>query len=296
MSSKVKVGVIGVGHMGRLHLKKLLSDPLAEVIGAVEPDVAKRVGLEREFPIRVFGSVSEILFEADAVVIAAPTSAHYRLAKQAFEAGVDVLVEKPATASVEETEELCKLAESRERIFQVGLLERYRLDIHLPLPAPSFLSIRRYTEKVGREPAVDVVNDLMIHDLDLLLTAFQEEPIEVDASGWQTVSPTSDLVHAWFRFPSGRRAFLAASRVSTQGERRLDWCSPQGQFTLSLQSEFDALAAQTRKFLENVSLRRKPHVDGWAGLQCQRLADRVLAALQSSPYRPQKGREAVHEV
>jgi len=277
VSDKVKVGLIGAGHMGRLHLKKLLASPLADLVGVVEPSPDKRESLQREFPIRVVASLPEILFEADAVILASPTATHFTIARKALSAGLDVLIEKPATESVAQTEELCDLARANDRILQVGFLERYRLKATEGLPLPKFLSIRRHNDRVGREPMVDIVQDLMVHDLDLLLSIYDEEPSQVQAVAWKTISPTPDIVHAWFEFPSGRRAYLSASRVSPVTERKIDWWSRDGQFTLDLKaSDFDALGVQLEDFLTNVVKRRPAKVDGRSALRCQKLLQRVL--------------------
>jgi len=291
VSDKVKVGLIGVGHMGRLHLKKLLASPLADLVGVVEPNADKREGVQREFPIRVVASLPEILFDADAVILASPTATHFTIAKKALSAGLDVLIEKPATESVAQTQELCDLARAHDRILQVGFLERYRLKVTEGLPLPRFISIRRHNDRVGREPMVDIVQDLMVHDLDLLLSIYDEEPSHVQAVAWKTISPTPDIVHAWFEFPSGRRAYLSASRVSPVTERKIDWWSRDGQFTLDLKaSDFDALGVQLEDFLTNVAKRRPAKVDGRSALRCQKLLQRVLDAcaetsvLTSAPH------------
>jgi len=283
MSEKVKVGVIGVGHMGRLHLRKLLALPEAEVVGAVEPSPEKREALRSEFPVKFYENTSEILFDSDAVILATPTATHFSLAKQAMAAGVDVLVEKPATETLEEAEELCAFAESQKRIFQVGLLERHRLAAFQPLPLPNFVSIVRHTDRVGREPMVDVLQDLMIHDLDLLLSIYGEEPTRVEAVAWKTISPTYDIAHAWMHFASGRRAYLSASRVSPVRERKIEWWSREGHQTLDLQGgNFDALGAELTDFLKSVKDRTAPKVDGRSALRCQRLLKNVLATLPTS--------------
>lgn len=280
MNEKVKVGVIGVGHMGRLHLRKLLALPEAEVVGAVEPSAEKREALKSEFPVRFYETVSEVLFDSDAVVISTPTATHFSLAKQALAAGVDVLVEKPATETLAEAEELCAFAEANQRILQVGLLERHRLAAFQPLPTPNFVSIVRHTDRVGREPMVDVVQDLMIHDLDLLLSIYGEEPTRIEALAWKTISPTFDIAHAWMDFASGRRAYLSASRVSPVRERKIEWWSREGHLILDLQAgTFDALGAELSDFLKCVASRTAPKVDGRSALRCQRLLQNVLASL-----------------
>jgi predicted dehydrogenase len=221
---KVKVGVIGVGRMGSLHLGKLVSLPSAEVVGFYDPIPEKVRQTQLHFHVRSFPNVEELIFEADAVIVASPTSTHYAFAKLALEAGTNVFVEKPVCQSVSEVADLKRIALENKLVFQAGFLERFRLKKllpSLPVARPRLIECQRLAVAVGREPDIDVISDLMIHDLDLVLSLMHELPSTVEASAVSVVTSLPDIAYVRLAFPSGGVAFLTASRIAEQQERRM---------------------------------------------------------------------------
>ncbi len=201
--------------------------------GAVEPHADRAAETTSRYGIPVFSSVEELFradLKLDAVSVAAPTSQHHAVAAQLIEAGLDVLVEKPIAASLEEADDLIRRAEQRGRIVQVGHLERFNpavLAVQPRLKRPMFFEAHRLSVFTPRSLDVDVVLDLMIHDLDIVLT-FAHSPVrEVRAVGLPILSPKVDIANVRVEFESGCVANFTASRVSTERVRKLRFFEPR---------------------------------------------------------------------
>jgi predicted dehydrogenase len=231
--------VVGVGVFGRNHArvyKELEQNgERVRLMGVVDPDITRADEVAREFGCKAFGSVQQMLTthsELQAASVAAPTVHHLAVARELMSAGVDVLIEKPLAATLVEADELVALAATHQRIAQVGHLERFNPAIRATLPLltqPMFFEVHRLSVFTPRSLDVDVVLDLMIHDLDIVL-AFAKSPVkEVRAVGLPILSGKVDIANVRLEFESGCIANFTASRVSTERVRKLRFFQP-GQY------------------------------------------------------------------
>jgi predicted dehydrogenase len=238
----IPVAVVGVGVFGRNHArvyKELEQQGEAvRLVGVVDPDLARADAVAREFGCKGFGSVHQMLTthsEVRAASVAAPTVNHAAVARGLMEGGVDVLIEKPVAATVAEADELVQLATSRKRIAQVGHLERFNPAVRATVPLltqPMFFEVHRLSVFTPRSLDVDVVLDLMIHDLDIVL-AFANSPVtEVRAVGLPILSGKVDIANVRLEFESGCIANFTASRVSTERVRKLRFFQPRQYVSL----------------------------------------------------------------
>ena len=233
----LRVAVAGAGAFGRNHLRVLHELELAgagvTLAGVVERDSGRAAEAAAQHSTPVFASIDELLaadLSLDAVIVAVPTVQHCPVAAQLLESGIDVLVEKPLAANLAEADELIALAQKHNRILQVGHLERFNpavLAIEPRLRRPMFFEAHRLSVFTPRSLDVDVVLDLMIHDLDIVLT-FARSPLrEVRAVGLPIVSPKVDIANVRVEFESGCVANFTASRVSTERVRKLRFFEPR---------------------------------------------------------------------
>jgi predicted dehydrogenase len=224
------VAVIGAGAFGSNHARvyrQLQEAGSVRMVGVVDPDTARADAVAREFGCKAFGSIEQMLTthdEVQAASVAVPTVLHREVARALIEAGVDVLIEKPLAATVEEADELIRLASEYKRVAQVGHLERFNPAVRATMPLinrPMFFEVHRLSVFSPRALDVDVVLDLMIHDLDIVLTFAQSEVKEIRAVGLPVLSGKVDIANVRVEFESGCVANLTASRVSTERVRKL---------------------------------------------------------------------------
>ncbi len=222
--SKIKVGVIGTGHLGKIHTKLFKEVANCELIGIYDRDLERAKQVAGEFKVKSFEDPDKLLNEIDAVDIVATTSAHYELVKLAFEKNKHVFVEKPITAHIWEAEELIKIAEGKKLILQVGHIERFNPALislekyHLD---PLFVQTDRLAQFNPRGTDVAVVLDLMIHDIDIILSLVKSDVKTVSASGIPVVSDTLDIANARIEFENGAIANVTASRISQKKMRKM---------------------------------------------------------------------------
>ncbi len=229
--------MVGVGVFGRNHARvykelEQQGEPV-RLVGVVDPNLDRADAVGREFGCRAFGSVAQMLTthsEVRAASVAAPTLHHVEVARALMEEGVDVLIEKPLAATLDEADELVNLAAAHKRIAQVGHLERFNPAVRATIPLltqPMFFEVHRLSVFMPRSLDVDVVLDLMIHDLDIVV-AFANSPVkEVRAVGLPILSGKVDIANVRLEFESGCVANLTASRVSTERVRKLRFFQPQ---------------------------------------------------------------------
>ena len=238
----IAVAVIGVGAFGRNHARvyKQLEKQGAPVrlLGVVDPDLTRADSVAREFDCRSFGSLEQLLTthsELQAASVTVPTIHHLEVARVLMDAGVDVLIEKPIAASLAEADELLQLARNRGRVAQAGHLERFNPAVRATIPLitrPMFFEVHRLSVFTPRALDVDVVLDLMIHDLDIVL-AFAHSPVkEVRAVGLPILSGKTDIANVRIEFNSGCVANFTASRVSTERVRKLRFFQPRQYISL----------------------------------------------------------------
>ena len=231
-SALIRAAVIGVGYLGRFHAQKYASLPNSQLIGIADPSAAARDALSAELKVAAHADYRELLGKVDAVSIVTPTPLHFEVAKAFLDSGAHVLVEKPMTVTTAEGEQLIDIAKRAKRILQVGHLERFNaavLAVQPSLSVPRFVESARLAPFKHRGTDVDVVLDLMIHDLDVVL-AFVNSPVkEIRAVGLPILSGKVDIANVRMEFISGCVANLTASRVSTERVRKLRFFQP-GQY------------------------------------------------------------------
>ena len=222
--------MIGVGAFGRNHARvyrELQQAGSVRLVGVVDPDTARADAIAREFRCKAFGSVEQMLTrhsEVQAASVAVPTCLHLEVARTLMEAGVDVLIEKPVAATLGEADEMLRVALEHKRVAQVGHLERFNPAVRATLPLinrPMFFEVHRLSVFSPRALDVDVVLDLMIHDLDVVLTFVQSGVKEIRAVGLPILSGKVDIANVRIEFESGCAANFTASRVSTERVRKL---------------------------------------------------------------------------
>lgn len=308
----IRAGVIGVGYLGRLHAQKMASFDDIRFVGVCDAVPERADAVAAEFGTAMFEDPESLLDRVDAVSIAVPTTAHYRVAMQAIRAGVHLLLEKPIAARLREGRSLVREAASRGLIFQIGHLERFNNAVRQAaavLHEPRFIECHRLGPFGGRGTDVDVVLDLMIHDLDLILSLVKFPVTRIQAVGVPVISPTIDIANVRLSFAGGCIANLTASRVSAKKQRKIrvfqedayvsmdfveqaiqivsrTW--PQGPAAapeLSAQTleteKGDSLREEVRSFLDSVRTGSAPLVSGADGLAALELAFRILRAMRS---------------
>lgn len=310
MSEKVRVGVVGVGEFGRHHVRVYGGLAEVELVGVFDTDAERARQVAGEHGTRAFGSLEELAAQVQAVSVAVPTSEHARVGLALLEAGVDVLVEKPMAASLAEADELLATAASGRRILQVGHTERFNPAVVAAagvVTTPLFFEGHRLGGFSGRSLDVDVIYDVMIHDLDIILSFVGTMPSEVRAVGIPILSPKVDIANVRLEFSTGCVANLTASRVSTEKVRKLRFFQPgqyvsldfarqdalvisvasgagtKGQPELSFQQlptkPEEPLEAELRAFLQAVETRRAGPVTGVEGRQALEVAERVARGI-----------------
>ena len=223
MNQKLKIGVLGAGHLGKIHLRLIQESSAYELVGFYDsqPQIAAKIS--REFGYRSFSEVDSLLDEVDVIDIVTPTISHFELGKKALEKGLHIFLEKPITATVEEANELVSLAKAKGLLGMVGQVERFNPALMAANPyinTPMFIETHRLAEFNPRGTDVSVVLDLMIHDIDAILSVVQSKVIDIQASGVSIISETPDIANARLRFENGCVANLTASRISMKTMRK----------------------------------------------------------------------------
>ena len=309
----IRTAVIGVGYLGRFHAQKYAGLPNSQLVGIADPAATARTAVAAELGVAAHADYRELLGSVDAVSIVTPTASHYVVAKAFLEAGANVLVEKPMTVTIEEGEGLIDIAARAKRILQVGHLERFNaavLAVQPALTVPRFIESARLAPFKHRGTDVDVVLDLMIHDIDLILSIVRSPVVSVDAIGSSVFSKEIDIANARLRFANGCVANATASRVSLKTERKLRLFQDDAYMSLDLQQKIltvirkgagvgadgmpqvaieentyeqgDALKSEIEAFLEAVDSGGPPSVSGADGLLALRTAVSIGAQVASS--------------
>lgn len=222
--ARPRVGVIGVGSLGYHHARLLRGVGDAKFMGFFEAGTERAAKVAEELGIRAYASMSALLADVDAVSVVVPTPAHYEVAKAALAAGKHVLIEKPITATIEQADELLSVAAKNGVLVQIGHIERFNRAIRAAMPYvdhPLFLDSDRLAPFSPRGSDVAVVLDLMIHDIDLLLSLVGAKVREVSAAGIPVLTPSLDIANARLTFENGAVATITASRVSRERMRKL---------------------------------------------------------------------------
>ena len=305
--------MIGVGYLGRFHAQKYAALPGCTLRGIADLSAEARAAVGAELGVPAHADYHELLGKVDVVSVVTPTPLHFEVAAAFLAAGAHVLVEKPLTTTVEEGERLVALAHRHGRILQVGHLERFNAAIQAVQPslsAPRFLESARLAPFKQRGTDVNVVLDLMIHDIDLILSIVRAPVVAVDAIGSSVFSKQIDIANARLRFANGCVANATASRVSLKTERRLRLFQDDAYISMDLQQKIltvirkgsgvnadgtpqvsieentyeqgDALKAEIEAFLHSAATNSPPAVSGEDGLLALRTAVSITEQVNQS--------------
>lgn len=231
----VKIGLIGVGHLGKIHLKCLKQIESIQLVGFYDTNTAIVHDIEEEFQVPYFDNLNTLIAACDAVDIVSPTIYHHQLGMQALKQGRHIFLEKPITARLEESAEIVEYSRSHNLKVQVGHVERFNdayLNAHKYLGTPLFIEAHRLAEFNPRGTDVSVVLDLMIHDIDLVLSMIHAPITEVSASGVSVISHQPDIANARISFANGAVANLTASRIALKKMRKMRLFQPNAYITM----------------------------------------------------------------
>jgi predicted dehydrogenase len=303
--ANLRVAVVGAGSFGKNHLRVLHNSPNADLAGVFDSDSARASEVASPYSCPVFRSLEDLAGGADAAVIATPTITHSGIGCRLLELGLDVMVEKPISNTLEDARALVETAEKHGRILQVGHLERFNpaiLALESVMTTPLFFEVHRLSEFSPRSLDVDVVLDLMIHDLDILLSLTGHKPEEIRAAGISILSPKVDIANVRLQFPGGCIANITASRVSTERVRKLRLFQPHEYISLDysrqdavrfrvkppMSIDFAPLAVtkdeplrlELENFFESIATRRPPRVTGQQALAALEVALDISAKIE----------------
>ena len=310
---EIPVGVVGVGHLGRHHARLYAGLPGARLVAVADRDLELARSIAAKYDCEAYGDGRELIGRVEAASVAVPTEAHAEVGELLLSAGIDVLIEKPLAPTLAEADSINATAERSSRLVMVGHSERFHpavVALAGQVQAPRFFEIHRLAAFSARSTDIDVVLDLMIHDLDLLLYLDGTEPRSVTAVGVRALTDRVDIANARIRFASGCVANLTASRISAEAVRRVrvfqagtylacdtirgkleryrlvtggggGGGAPQIVRECVAVEEAEPLALELGAFLEAVRSRVTPQVDGLHGRRVLDLAHRVRAAIET---------------
>jgi len=297
---KVRVGIIGVGYLGMQHARILSYLEEAELKGVADIDFKKAMQIGNRHGVKYFEKFEDMLDEIDAGIIATPTSEHFSISKRLLKEGKSVLVEKPITETIEQAEELVAMTKKDGLVFQVGHLERFNPaveEIESLISEPKFIEVQRLGSFSARSLDIDVVLDLMIHDLDIIMALIKDSVSIIRSSGIHVLSDKIDIANARLEFSSGCVATLTASRVHQGKVRKLRIFEPTSYYsidyidqevkvfplngkqtdikTLKIKKE-EPLKKELQNFIRCIKDGKTRKVSGEEGLQALKLAYQVL--------------------
>jgi predicted dehydrogenase len=223
MNKRLRIGVLGAGHLGRIHVQQLREVETFDLVGVHDPHPEKCAAIQKEFGTAIFPDADSLMAQVDVLDVVTPTLTHHRLAKAALERGLHVFIEKPVTNTIAEARELVELAGRMGCKVQVGHVERFNPAFQAALPyfsEPMFIESHRLAQFNPRGTDVSVVLDLMIHDIDMVQSVVRSPVVQVNASGVAVVSDTPDIANARIAFANGCVANLTASRISMKNMRK----------------------------------------------------------------------------
>src|SRR5437667_1270029 len=320
---KIRVAVFGAGEFGRNHARVYREIPGADLVGIYDTSAKRTAEVAAEFQAQIFRGLDELRGRVDAVSVAVPTVDHAAVGCRLMELGLDVLVEKPMATNLAEADALLDAATKFQRILQVGHVERFNpavLAVEPIVDHPLFFEVHRLGVFTPRSLDVDVIYDLMIHDLDILLAMVNEPVVEVKAVGIPVLTEKVDIAHARLEFAGGAVANITASRVSTERVRKMRFFQQHEYISLDYarrdalrigvkkpgpQPEFgfeklnapavEPLHAELEAFINASRSRREPRTNGAAGRAALELASRVMASIQEHAARVQIGSFATQD-
>ena len=314
---KVRVGVIGVGYLGKFHTEKYSRMDNVQLVGVVDIDRVLAEEVAARFDTRAFADYRDLFGHVDAVSIVVPTEDHFSIATECLNHDLDVLIEKPMTATLEQADDLIKIAESRKRVMQIGHLERFNpavIALKDIVHNPLFIEAHRLSIFKDRSTDVSVVLDLMIHDIDIIMNLVKSEIKSIHAAGAPVICEHADIANVRLEFESGCVANVTASRISTKNQRKIRLFQKDAYVSVDFTtrditiirrdescagelipgmdirqlsfSEADALEDELASYIQAVNTRQSPVVSGNAGRQALGVAlsitDQINTAIK--PY------------
>jgi predicted dehydrogenase len=314
---QVRVGVIGVGYLGKFHAEKYSRMDNVQLTGVVDIDHSLAEEIATGFNTRVFGDYRDLYGHVDAVSIVVPTEDHFSIAADCLKHDLDLLIEKPMTATLEQADELIEIADSRKRILQVGHLERFNpavIALKDIVHQPMFIEAHRLGIFKDRSTDVSVVLDLMIHDIDIIMNVVQSDIKSIHAAGAPVICEHADIANVRLEFASGCVANVTASRISIKNQRKIRLFQKDAYVSVDFTSreitiirrddsvpgdlipgmdiqqlsfsEADVLEDELASFIQAVSNRQPPVVSGIAGRKALEVAlsitDQINIAIK--PY------------
>ena len=308
----MRAGVVGTGYLGRLHAR-ILTEMDVIAVGFVETNDAIAAEVQENLKLRRFESVAALAKEIDCAVVATPTTTHFDVARELLEAGVDVMIEKPITADADDARKLIAIAKERGRIIQVGHVERYNPAIVSVVPLLNkvgYIVAERLGVFVPRSLDVDVLLDLMIHDLNLVLSLLRQPVVDIRAVGIPVLTDKVDITNVRLEMANGAVANLTASRVSQERVRKIRFFGSDAYISVDTKEQEvkgyrlagrsieqleinvekkEPLRAELESFLECARERKRPIVSAEDGLEAVELAKRVAAAIDDAVEKYRNG-------
>jgi predicted dehydrogenase len=300
----LRVGVIGVGYLGQHHARVFSGLDGVELVGVADTDSGKAAGIAKAYGCRSFNGHAELVEICDVLSIVTPTTMHHAIAIDCLNAGRDLFIEKPITESLAEAREIIESAENKGLILQVGHLERYNPAVLAAMDmirAPKFIEAERLSPFLGRALDVDVTLDLMIHDIDIVLSIVNSRVKEIRAAGDRVLTGRLDAAKAWLEFESGCKALLTASRLAPDKMRRLKVHQEDAFISIDYQSQevrryfrdaagisFDVVKPENKEplkeeltdFISCVRNRRRPMVSGKEAMDALAVVLKINEMLQ----------------
>ena len=307
---KIKVGVVGIGHLGNYHLQKYQKLPNSEIVGVADIVEERTLSAAEKYDCDTFLDHRDFIGKVDAVSIAVPTLSHYRVAKDFLESGVDVLLEKPITETLEEADELVAIADKMGAILQIGFVERFNpaiVALNTVIGNPLFIESHRLHPFGERGTDVDVILDLMIHDLDIILHFVKSPVTDVEAVGVSVLSNKVDIANVRITFQNGCVANITASRITSKKLQKIRFFGVEGYHSVNYRKrelvslgrkngtngrieivpnnievkEHDPLEEEIRSFLDSVIRRSSPLVSGKDGRESLKLALHIIEKMRT---------------
>ena len=311
MSAALRIAVVGVGHLGQHHARLLASMDGVQLVGIVDTKPGRAGEIASKLGVPSFTHLGELPLDGlDAVTIAVPTVSHLDVALRLIDAGVSVLVEKPLSSSLGDADKMIESAARRGVVLAAGHTERFNPAVVAALPLvsnPRFIEVHRLGTFPERSLDIDVIFDLMIHDLDLLLTSVKSEVVSIEAIGVNVLTPKTDIANVRLRFESGCIANVTASRISRDKIRKVRFFQPASYLSIDYAAQEaeiyrlvahngrpqieggkpdikrdEPLRAELADFVGAVRDRREPGVSGRAGRDALALATKVAETMEAS--------------
>ncbi|MCP4747072.1 MAG: Gfo/Idh/MocA family oxidoreductase [Desulfobacteraceae bacterium] len=316
--STIRAAVVGVGYLGKFHAQKYKALSNVKLVGVVDIEQSQAQHIAQECQTQAFSNHRDLIGKVDAISIAVPTKAHYTVAREFLENGVDLLIEKPITSHLHEADDLVKLADKNNCILQVGHLERFNsavLALNGILNEPRFIESHRLSTFKDRGTDVSVILDLMIHDIDIILNLVKQKVTGIHAAGISVISSHIDIANARLEFANSCVANVTASRISAKNERKIRLFQKDAYISVDFANhkittvqpdntstskndiipgmsikehcftKTDALDDEIKAFIHSVKTRQKPAVTGQMGRDALEIALNITEQIQRNPMK-----------